>query len=142
MKELPVGKNLVDHPFLSIHFTQSNVESIYYNLTEEKVTTYLDGKADGILSEIGSSPQAYFVSTVAKASGETQWPDIQINCVAIKKDITNPPYAVVGVRPKSVGELILNASAYLAGQRDSLSLALINPKYLEHPDDEKLMLEG
>jgi hypothetical protein len=49
---------------------------------------------------------------------------------------------VTASRPKSIGEFSLNATAYLAGERESVAIAVVDYNFLSHPDDEKVILEG
>lgn len=137
-----VGKNLEDHPaFIMSGFTVNDT-SLFPKINPsdlEKISEdYHNG--GGILSIIAEGPQCFISSSKA----EPGWPDlwIEINPGISVDEESNIHFINVIGRPQSKGLLTLDADKYRAGIRDDVELALIDCKYLTHPDDTEVMLEG
>lgn len=107
----------------------------------ERIADEFHNEGGGILSIIAEGPQCFISSSKA----EPGWPDlwIEIN-PTITVDGGEPDIHFINVigRPQSKGLLTLDADKYKAGIRDDVELALIDCKYLSHPDDMEVMLEG
>lgn len=89
-------------------------------------------------------PQAFIVSSQAKAAGEGDWPDLQLGLVQDPVNLFATKFAVILARPESVGEVGFNISAYRRNELDAndVSLAVLDYKYLTNPRDESALLEG
>ncbi|ODM87941.1 Oxygen-dependent choline dehydrogenase [Orchesella cincta] len=142
--ELPeVGQNLIDHLIFDLNKIQYNASIIPYiprmpdeQDFEEMLQKYHE-TGEGILGYLNQGPQAFIVSSRAKQDGQEGWPDIQIIYVPMcpipegNEAPTSCIYLLLG-RPKSRGNMRLNATAYRSGIRnDDVKLALIDFKYLE-----------
>jgi len=76
---------------------------------------------------------------------EPGWPDLWIEInpgINIDGGESHIEFINVIGRPQSKGLLTFDADKYKAGIRDDVQLALIDCKYLTHPDDTEVMLEG
>ncbi|ODM95746.1 Oxygen-dependent choline dehydrogenase [Orchesella cincta] len=156
-QELPsLGQNMTDHFYLTIHPINYNASIIPYVPRmpegadfEEMLQKYHE-TGEGILGHLQQGPQALVVSSRAKADGEEDWPDYQIGympmCPAPSGDEipTSCIYVSLG-RPKSVGTVRLNTTAYKEGIRsDLIKLAIIDFKMFEGEgaSDVDVLLEG
>ena len=142
--ELPgVGKNLQDHiDYLTIHKYNSmhligfSLKSIFYKFPLE-ILKYIFKKVGLFTSTIAES------GAFLKTSDSVPVPDIQLH-FAPAMIIDHGRTSVWGhgmschtclLRPKSTGEVTLKSS-------DPFDDPLIDPKFLSHPDDMKVMIEG
>ena len=142
--ELPgVGKNLQDHiDYLSVHKYNSmhligfSLKSIFYKFPLE-ILKYIFKKV-GIFTSTIAEGGAFL-----KTSESVPVPDIQLH-FAPAMVIDHGRTSVWGhgmschtclLRPKSTGEVTLRSS-------DPFEDPVIDPKFLSHPDDMKVMVEG
>jgi len=148
--DLPVGKTLQNQPRVTMNVTANNEAemvtlTLQRDLTDEKFETYLRGGVDGVLSDEGSGPQAFFVSQIAKDAGEGDWPDLQFMRSIANVGSNGRRYVALLVilgRPKAIGAMTLNTEKYLKGERRNSELAIIDFNYLGHKDDKTRLLEG
>lgn len=98
------------------------------------------------MTRMDVGPQAFIVSSRAKADGQHNWPDYQIVFVqqpVIGKDLPQPlSLQIVLNRMKSSGEIGFNTTAYLNGDRDDVKLALIDFRLFSEPSDAEVLSEG
>ena len=142
--DLPgVGKNLQDHiDYLSVHRYNSmhligfSLKSIFYKFPLE-ILKYIFKKV-GIFTSTIAEGGAFL-----KTSESIPVPDIQLH-FAPAMVIDHGRTSVWGhgmschtclLRPKSTGEVTLRSS-------DPFEDPVIDPKFLSHPDDMKVMVEG
>ena len=142
--DLPgVGKNLQDHiDYLSVHKYNSmhligfSLKSIFYKFPLE-ILKYIFKKF-GIFTSTIAEGGAFL-----KTSESVPVPDIQLH-FAPAMVIDHGRTSVWGhgmschtclLRPKSTGEVTLRSS-------DPFEDPVIDPKFLSHPDDMKVMVEG
>ena len=142
--ELPgVGKNLQDHiDYLTIHKYNSmhligfSLKSIFYKFPLE-ILKYIFKKVGLFTSTVAES------GAFLKTSDSVPVPDIQLH-FAPAMIIDHGRTSVWGhgmschtclLRPKSTGEVTLKSS-------DPFDDPLIDPKFLSHPDDMRVMIEG
>ena len=142
--DLPgVGKNLQDHiDYLSVHKYNSmhligfSLKSIFYKFPLE-ILKYIFKKV-GIFTSTIAEGGAFL-----KTSESVPVPDIQLH-FAPAMVIDHGRTSVWGhgmschtclLRPKSTGEVTLRSS-------DPFEDPAIDPKFLSHPDDMKVMVEG
>ena len=142
--DLPgVGKNLQDHiDYLSVHKYNSmhligfSLKSIFYKFPLE-ILKYIFKKV-GIFTSTIAEGGAFL-----KTSESVPVPDIQLH-FAPAMVIDHGRTSVWGhgmschtclLRPKSTGEVTLRSS-------DPFEDPVIDPKFLSHPDDMKVMVEG
>ena len=142
--DLPgVGKNLQDHiDYLSVHKYNSmhligfSLKSIFYKFPLE-ILKYIFKKV-GIFTSTIAEAGAFL-----KTSESVPVPDIQLH-FAPAMVIDHGRTSVWGhgmschtclLRPKSTGEVTLRSS-------DPFEDPVIDPKFLSHPDDMKVMVEG
>jgi len=146
--DLPVGRNLENHLLLQLQFSveqKHDFVTMYYNLREENFAKYLKGEPDGVLDDEGEGPQTFFVSTLGKQAGEKDWPDLR-NFESTP--LLNSDNVVTGImysgvqRARSIGSILLNVTAYLAGERRKSHLALIDYKLLQNKVDRQLLVGG
>ena len=148
IKDLPVGQHLQKHVSVDFNSTYANTQPILtlqYNLTNEKLETYLRGKPDGVLSEEGIGPQIFLVSSIAKKAGERGWPDIQYIRRKAAVDGQGRPYFLhrIGVtRSKSIGSITLDTEKYLKGERRNTELAVVDYNLAQNKDDRARFIEG
>ena len=142
--ELPgVGKNLQDHiDYLTIHKYNSmhligfSLKSIFYKFPLE-ILKYIFKKVGLFTSTVAES------GAFLKTSDSVPVPDMQLH-FAPAMIIDHGRTSVWGhgmschtclLRPKSTGEVTLKSS-------DPFDDPLIDPKFLSHPDDMKVMIQG
>jgi len=124
----------------------SRQASYNINLTDHDFQTYINGGREELLQQNVVKLQAYFVSSIAKELGESNWPDILLNW----GDRPWMPsvggvqhFLIIGVgRPKGSGRFSLNTTAYLKGKRSNEELGLIDFPLLENRHDVIRLLEG
>ena len=142
--DLPgVGKNLQDHidylsvqKYNSMHLIGFSLKSIFYKFPLE-ILKYIFKKV-GIFTSTIAEGGAFL-----KTSESVPVPDIQLH-FAPAMVIDHGRTSVWGhgmschtclLRPKSTGEVTLRSS-------DPFEDPVIDPKFLSHPDDMKVMVEG
>jgi choline dehydrogenase len=141
--DLPgVGQNLQDHLDIIVQHHCKNRDS--YSISPALIPRYVKNTFNYLFNR-----QGIFTSNVAEAGGfdKTQYaadiPDIQYHFLpAILLDhgrTTAFGYGfgvhVCGLYPKSRGEIRLRSNK-------PNTPAVIDPHYLEHPDDQKVMIDG
>ncbi|XP_037034227.1 oxygen-dependent choline dehydrogenase-like [Bradysia coprophila] len=146
-----VGKNFQEHGDVALHFTANKPNKAFLEaLDEDDVETELQKYfgGTGFLTNWNAG-QAYVVSSIAKADGEPNWPDIQLTLVQNKATASvGFPQSVdlymhaTGCRMKSNGEIGFNTTAYLNGERDTLKLAVIDPRLFSVPSDVQVVVEA
>lgn len=149
--ELPgVGQNLRNHPFVILRFTANNpdwtlLSRLQETDVEKELGTYHSHQSGGFYTLQQFSPQAFIVSSEAIANGECDWPDIQLllqsHALIGEAERTLAVEIVVG-RPTSVGEIGLNTSSFLEGERYDPNLALVDFRMLSEAHDVDVMIEG
>lgn len=113
---------------------------------EKEIMKYHQSKRIGFMTRMDVGPQAFIVSSRAKAEGERNWPDLQI--VFVQQPVIGKGLAqtlslqIILNRMKSFGEIGFNTTAYLNGDRDDLKLALIDFRLFSEPTDAKVLIEG
>lgn len=141
--------NLRNHGSVVLKFKVNNPDTTIFPRVDEKdmedeIMKYHESKRRGFLTETNKA-QAFIVSKRAKADGEHNWPDINIviQQVAIEKGSpqTITVTSKVG-RMKSSGEIGLNTTAYLNGERDDLKLALLDYRLFSDASDTQVVIEG
>ncbi|XP_067133163.1 glucose dehydrogenase [FAD, quinone]-like [Centruroides vittatus] len=158
---LPVGKNLQDH--ITTMFVIATME-LPYTMLKSRISvddflSYLKNQ-EGILNTLGGTDIIGFVNT--KYNKIEEWPDIQLVLLSaslasdggsVFKDaiglsdqivkeyvipyINNDTITCLPIlqRPKSKGVIRLNSN-------NPYDHPVIDPKYLSHPDDLKVLVEG
>lgn len=153
VQELPVGQDFQDHINVPVHMIINNKNLV---MDEDRDLT---PEAWDLFQEFGDGPysctqgltgQAFVVSSVAKAAGEFDWPDIQLAMghsvqafysTGLFDNVTLQPWEapMLGynfiMRPKSRGSIRLNPS-------DPNGLPLIDVGYLSDPRDVQISLDG
>lgn len=146
-----VGQNLRDHGAAIIRFTVNNPDTTLLQRLEEEdvekeIMKYHEIKRRGFMTRMDVGPQAFIVSSRAKADAQSYWPDIQIVFVqtpVIGKGLLQTlSLHIVVNRMKSSGEIGFNTTAYLNGHRDDLKLALIDFRLFSEPSDAEVLIEG
>lgn len=144
--ELPgVGENLQDHPDALVVHKSKRTDTLSLGPTA-LATTGLKGIWDFFMNRSGQ-----LTSNVAESGGfiksapEEPIPDLQLHLTAAKLDnhglniLFSMGYGYSGhvciLRPKSRGNITLRDS-------NPRSPALIDPRFLEHPDDMERMVRG
>ncbi|OXA40310.1 oxygen-dependent choline dehydrogenase [Folsomia candida] len=145
-KNMPgVGKNLWDHVMLVLTFRRNDPTYRDPNFEEElKKFQSNPNNRQGYLAHQRRT-QAFAVSARAKADGEGDWGDLQVQMIDQPFIESNPGGAVWECslsRPKSVGEFLFNTTAYLAGETANGKLGLSNFKYFSDPTDMDALIEG
>jgi hypothetical protein len=151
--ELPgVGQNLKDHGAVVLEFT-----AFYPNPTllptmttrakiEDALVKYQSKKRTGFFTNLEAQAQALLVSSRAKAEGQGMWPDIQISFQMEPLFGEEGPQMVymhtVLNRLKSVGEIGLNATAFLEGEEDDTKLALVDHRLFSEESDVEALIDG
>lgn len=137
-----VGKNLQDHPDFVFKFRSRSLELLGISpggaLRLNKEFWRYQRQRRGMFSSNGAECGGFL-----KTEATLPAPDIQLHFVmAMLDDHVRKLHWGHGfschvclLRPKSVGELRLNSP-------DPLAAPLINPRFLEHPDDIEGMLRG
>lgn len=148
-----MGKNLVDHPFLSVARFTVNDTSIHPKLGGNITEDYHNG--EGVLGKLGglvlnqqggwratsSGAQCVIVSSKAEAG----WPDLHITMgtdANVEGNEHGISFSNLLGRPFSKGEITMDTEKFKAGIRDDVQLALIDFKFLTDPDDMEVMLDG
>ncbi|XP_043477986.1 glucose dehydrogenase [FAD, quinone]-like [Leptopilina heterotoma] len=143
--DLPgVGKNLHDHLNFLLNFSIN--ETAYNDVNWATAVEYLLYRK-GPLSGIGLLTVAGFINS-RFAQAQDDHPDIQLvfggylaNCAQNGEIYNNSPgrrqiaFGPIVVRPRSKGHVSLR-------NNDPLSKPLIYPRYLSHPDDITIMMDG
>lgn len=146
-----VGKNFRDHGAVIIRFTVNNPNiTLLPRLGEEdvekEIMKYHQSKRQGFMTRMDVGPQAFIVSSRAKAENETSWPDIQIVFVqqpVIGKGLPQTlSLQIIVNRMKSIGEIGFNTTAYLSGDRDDRKLALMDFRLFSEASDVATIIEG
>ncbi|KAG4075742.1 hypothetical protein HA402_003568 [Bradysia odoriphaga] len=146
-----VGKNLRDHGAVILRFTVNNPDTtLLHRLDEEdvqkEIMKYHEINRKGFLTRMDVGPQAFIVSSRAKADGEHHWPDLQIVFVqtpVVGKSLPQTTsLQIILNRMKSSGEIGFNTTAYLNGDRDDLRLALIDSRLFSDTSDADVLIEG
>lgn len=146
-----VGKNFRDHGAVILRFTVNNPDTtLLQRLNEEdveqEIMKYHESKRRGFMTRMDVGPQAFIVSSRAKADSEPHWPDLQIVFVqqpVIGKDLPQTTsLQIILNRMKSSGEIGFNTTAYRNGDRDDLKLALIDFRLFSDPSDTEALIEG
>lgn len=145
-----VGKNLRNHGYVFLNFKVNNPNTTLFPIVEEndlenEFMQYHENKRRGLLTETNKA-QAFFVSSRAKADGESNWSDIHLAFNAPSRIGTASPQ-LIGIlvkegRMKSFGEIIFNTTAYLNGVRDDVKLALLDYRLFSDPSDTQVIIEG
>jgi choline dehydrogenase-like flavoprotein len=114
---------------------------------ESSIMEYLE-TGGGDFGELQAGPQVFFASTRAKAEGEEDWADgriwIDASCPsrAMYGEETKACFGAELQRPKSMGNVKLNVSAYLAGVTDFVQLADIDFNGFSVASDLDVILEA
>lgn len=146
-----VGKNFRDHGAVILRFTVNNPNTtLLPRLGEEdvekEIMKYHQSKRQGFMTRMDVGPQAFIVSSRAKAENETSWPDIQIVFVqqpVIGKGLPQTlSLQIIVNRMKSIGEIGFNTTAYLSGDRDDRKLALMDFRLFSEASDVATIVEG
>lgn len=138
-----VGKNLGEHPSFTVRDFTVNDTTLFPKIDaadlEKVFADFQNG--EGVLTLLTEGQQCFIRSSVA----EPGWPDLWMEMRPMYRVNDDEQrirfYSVVG-RPKSRGTLSLDAEKYKAGIRDDVQLALIDYRFLTHPDDAVVILEG
>ncbi|XP_021964220.1 oxygen-dependent choline dehydrogenase [Folsomia candida] len=142
-KNVPgVGKNLWDHVMLILTFRRNDPSYRDPNFLEELKKFQTD--RTGYFAHQRRT-QAFASSSRAKTDGEPEWGDIQVQMIDQPFIEENPGGAVWEIslsRPKSSGEFLFNASAYVQGETANGKLGLSNFKYFNDSTDLDVMVEG
>lgn len=147
-----VGKNLVDHPSLSVARFTVNDSSIHpklENITED----YHNG--DGVLANLGGltaneqggwrAGTAGVQCVIVSSKAEPDWPDLHITMgtyANVEGNEHGVTFSNLLGRQFSRGELTMDTEKFKADIRDDVQLGLIDFKFLTHPDDMEVMLDG
>ncbi|XP_021965519.1 oxygen-dependent choline dehydrogenase [Folsomia candida] len=145
-KDMPgVGKNLWDHVMLVLPFRRNDSSHRDPNFEEElKKFQRNPSNRQGYLAHQRRT-QGFVASARAKADGEGDWADLQIQLADLLFREDYPDTVVLEAclgRPKSVGEFLFNTTAYLAGETANGKLGLSNFKYFSDPTDMDVVVEG
>jgi len=138
---LPVGKNLQEHQCVSINF---------------KVNDSFKHPSKSMFESPGLGPISFFVSNLAKAANQKNWPDLELILTETffgtdkeyaTENLPNQFHIVVHLgRPDfdklSVGSIKLNTTAYRRGIRDNTKLAILDFNLLASSNNFAKMLEG
>lgn len=147
-----VGQNLIEHIYTIIPDFTYNASAAPYipripeDQLESAFTTYLETGVGEFSQVVG--PQAFISSSRAIAEGEGNWPDIRINFIpgcpiSLDDEVETKGCAIVELeRPKSVGTVSLNVTAYLAGVTDFDGLSEIDINAFSDPSDMDVFLDG
>lgn len=107
---------------------------------------YHESKRRGFMTRMDVGPQAFIVSSRAKADAQRNWPDLQIVFVQQPVIGKGQPQTIslqiIVNRMKSSGEIRFNTTAYRTGDRDDLKLALIDFRLFSEPSDAEVLIEG
>ena len=152
MERSGVERNLADHVVIGLSPIYVQDSSL---LPRPRVAFEVDAATElrsyarsGILAINGEGSEALLASSRAKAAGESNWPETQIQLIhASLKESTGPnqdflQMFVVNGRPRSRGSFCLNGTAWCAGERDDQKLAIIDLKLLADPDSVQVLLDG
>ncbi|KAJ6635171.1 4-pyridoxate dehydrogenase [Pseudolycoriella hygida] len=137
-----VGKNLIEHTLFVLSGLSVNDSSIFLDLNSSEIETVTQQfhSGDGILT-VNTEAQCFFTSSKSSKKG---WPDvwIAIHPRTGSDGTKNLNFYPIIARPKSRGILSMDSLKYKAGVRDDQQLALIDYKFLTHPDDIEALLDG
>lgn len=137
-----VGQNLQDHPDFVFKFRAKSLDLLGISLAgSARLTRELwryHSKRRGMITSNGAEGGAFL-----KTDPSLAMPDMQLHFVVAMLDDharklrLGHGYCchVCLLRPKSIGEVTLASS-------DPLAAPLINPRFLEHPDDIETMLKA
>lgn len=136
-----VGKNLGEHPLFILPGFAVNDSSIFLKVDASEIVQLSEEyhNGEGVLTKI-SIAQCFIASSKAKPGWPDLWIEINPRISVDGSEVINF-YNIVG-RPQSKGILTLDTDKYKAGVRDDVQLALIDYKFLTHPDDVDVMLDG
>lgn len=112
---------------------------------EKEITKYQQDERSGFMTRMDVGPQAFIVSSRAKADGQPNWPDYQIvfqQSVIGEGEPQALSLPIVLNRMKSSGEIGFNTTAYLNGDRDDSKLALIDFRLFSDATDAEVLIEG
>lgn len=146
-----VGQNLKDHAAVVLNFRVNNTNPhvlprVKEQSLESDIKKYQASKRTGPFTHTDVGPQALLVSSVAKKKGEHNYPDLQIvfrqNPVLDDEEEQTLSMQVVLNRLESVGEIGLNTTAFVEGERDDTKLALIDYRLLTTKNDNDALLDG
>lgn len=145
-----MGKNFRDHGAVILRFTVHNPNTtLLLRLEEEdvekEIMKYHESQRTGFMTRMDVGPQAFLVSSRAKAEDQPNWPDIQIVFVqqpVIGEGPQTLSLQIIVNRMKSVGEIGFNTTAYLNGDRDDTKLALMDFRLFSEPSDVQTIIEG
>lgn len=118
-----------------------NDSSIFLKMESSQIMKFTNEfhNGEGILTK-NTEAQCFITSSKARPG----WPDIWIAIHPLPSvdgaEILNF-YSIIG-RPQSKGIFSLDANKYRAGVRDDQQLALIDYRFLSHPDDIEALLDG
>lgn len=138
-----LGKNLADHSAIMLSGFSLNDTSLFRKITSSETEKVLEQyhNGDGIMTVPRDGAQCFIESSKA----EPGWPDLWIRMITPvvidNDDLQISIFNILG-RPKSKGIFSIDTDKYKQGIRDDVQLALIDYKYLTHPDDMDAMLEG
>ncbi|CAG7632001.1 unnamed protein product, partial [Allacma fusca] len=161
--DLPVGKNLVDHMVMPIPSIISDIGGFQpeKDFSPDVIMDYIKN-GNGFLSLPAMLTLTGFVNSKEQRKTGIDWPDIQIYLQELSTYSLKPTdfakvfqiqyekwdslfkssygkntfgFGIGLVRPKSSGEIRLR-------DRNHLSKPLIDPNYLEHPDDVQALVDG
>lgn len=147
-----VGKNFRDHTTVALKFRVNNPNTTIFpildddQVEQELINFHNFPIRSGHFTKEGKGPQAFIVSSRAKYNGELNWPDIQIvfsQGRAIQRgEVQTIRLFPVLTRPKSVGEIWFNSTAFKNGERNDTKLAMIDHRSLTEKSDSNVLLEG
>ncbi|CAG7827197.1 unnamed protein product [Allacma fusca] len=159
--DLPVGKNLIDHLavlFMNILINKTAVFVAERDLCIQSLMDYIFNRRGPLTSAMGLVNHA-FISTSEVLKAGRDWPDIQIYSVAkgptpselasvygFKQDILERFLEPGATKDQlyfmpTLGRVLSKGEITLK-DRNPLSPPLIDPHYLEHPQDVKALVEG
>lgn len=99
----------------------------------------------GLFSTPIEMGQAFLASSRAVGEGHANWPDLHL---LLQQNFKSSDFGTrfkVNValgRPKSVGNIGFNATAFRAGDRNDTKLAIIDHKFYSEPSDMDVLVEG
>lgn len=134
-----------------LRFTVNNPDTTLLQRLEEEdvekeIMKYHEVNRKGFMTRMDVGPQAFIVSSRAKADSQRNWPDLQIVFVqqpVIGKGLPQTiSLQIILNRMKSAGEIGFNTTAYLSGDRNDLKLALIDFRLFSEASDAEVLIEG
>ena len=147
-----VGLNLRDHiqmvlgPFF---INDTSLLPRLYDGDEVELERWHES-GGGVIGKTEVGPQAFAVSSIAKAAGQGHWPDIYIGA-GLRSNGLGPPeggvpdffgITVGTMRSEQQGSIRLNGTVWRSGERDDRLLAVIDPQTLSQASDIVILTEA